>query len=304
MRICYIDESGTPEVPGTTDHFVLVGLSMPIGFWKEADAQVTQVLTRFGLENAEFHTAWLLRPYFEQSRIPNFSNLSTVERVREVRRYRTTELLKLQKTGGKRHSNAKKTYKHTAPYIHLTQIERRDAALAVAEAIGGCSECTIFAECINKIHFDPARTHRSVDEQAFEQVISRFQQYLARQPGNAPSSNYGILVHDNNQTVAKKHTDLMRKFHNSGTLWTQIYHIIETPLYVDSSLTRMVQMADLCSYALRRYVENGETDLFRAVFRRVDRYAQKAVGIRHFAGLQCQCEICAAHHRGVWVTPP
>ena len=113
--------------------------------------------------------------------------------------------------------------------------------MAVANTISEWHECVIFAECINKIHFDPARTSRSVDEQAFEQVMSRFQQYLARQSSSDQQNNLGILVHDNNETVAKKHTELMRKFHESGTIWTQINHLIETPLYVDSSLTRMVK---------------------------------------------------------------
>lgn len=60
----------------------------------------------------------------------------------------------------------------------------------------------------------------------------------------------GLLIHDNNETVAKKHTKLMAKFHHKGTLWTKIDNIVETPLFVDSQLTSMVQIADLCSYSL------------------------------------------------------
>jgi len=85
-------------------------------------------------------------------------------------------------------------------------------------------------------------------------------------------------VHDNNETMAKKHTDLMRNFHTQGTLWTRVDRIIETPLFVDSRLTRMIQLADLCSYALRRYVEKGESNLFRRIFGRADRVGAVAVG--------------------------
>ena len=35
MHLCYIDESGTPDVPGTTSHYVLAGLSIPDNFWKQ-----------------------------------------------------------------------------------------------------------------------------------------------------------------------------------------------------------------------------------------------------------------------------
>jgi hypothetical protein len=57
----------------------------------------------------------------------------------------------------------------------------------------------------------------------------------------------------------------------------------------------MVQIADLCSYALRRFVENGETDLFKKVFTRADSVKGKTVSIRHFAGYTCQCAICVSH---------
>lgn len=70
---------------------------------------------------------------------------------------------------------------------------------------------------------------------------------------------------------------------------------METPLFVDSTLTSMIQMADVCSYALRRYLENGETVLFDEVFKRADRRGEKAVGVRHFTKATCTCKICQAH---------
>jgi hypothetical protein len=65
---------------------------------------------------------------------------------------------------------------------------------------------------------------------------------------------------------------------------------------VNSSLTSMVQMVDLCAYALRRFVENQETDLFNRIFQRADRAGGGyTVGVRHFAGLTCRCQICVSH---------
>ena len=90
----------------------------------------------------------------------------------------------------------------------------------------------------------------------------------------------------------------MKHFHSQGTLWTQISNIIETPLFVDSELTGMVQIADLCAYALRRYLENDEKTLFRQIFRVADRKGKVAVGVRHFAKQPCPCMICAAHNPG------
>jgi hypothetical protein len=109
---------------------------------------------------------------------------------------------------------------------------------------------------------------------------------------------YGLLVQDNNQTVSARLTAMMRNFHSVGTMWTDIDRIIETPLFVDSSLTSMVQMADVCAYATRRFFENYETDLFDRIYDRFDRAAGRVVGIRHYTGVvQCTCRVCVDHRR-------
>ncbi|HDP75791.1 MAG TPA: DUF3800 domain-containing protein [Bacteroidales bacterium] len=93
---------------------------------------------------------------------------------------------------------------------------------------------------------------------------------------------FGTLAHDNNETVSKKHAALMKKFHNQGTLRTSIEHIIETPFFVNSELTSLIQIADLCSYSLRRYFENNKFDLLNRIQSRFDRQNGKIVGVRHF----------------------
>jgi hypothetical protein len=292
MYVCYVDESGTPDVPGNTSHFVLAGLAIPIIQWKTFDESVSKILKQYGLEDAEFHTAWILRAYREQSTIPNFEKMDRVARRAAVVQERTRELLRLQKGKSKNYQTVKKFYKHTQGYIHLSLDERKALVAAVATCIGSWREARLFAECIDKIHFDPVLNKTTVGEQAFEQVVSRFEQFLVKgAPGN---NNHGILVHDNNETVAKKHTALMRRFHHNGTLWTDIKRIIDTPLFVNSSLTSMVQMADLCAYALRRYFENGETELFKKIFGRAHRVDNKVVGVRHYS-TKCKCIACAAH---------
>ncbi|MFM9972439.1 MAG: DUF3800 domain-containing protein, partial [Burkholderiales bacterium] len=134
-----------------------------------------------------------------------------------------------------------------------------------------------------------------IDEQAFEQVVSRFEKYIANLPAPTEGQSYGILIHDKNETVALKHTRLMRSFHDTGTLWTSISHLVDTPFFVDSSLTRMVQMADVCAYVLRRYCENQETELFDIIFSRADRANGRAVGVRHYTNSSCACQICVHH---------
>jgi len=80
-------------------------------------------------------------------------------------------------------------------------------------------------------------------------------------------------------------------------MWTQQTRIIETPLFVDSRLTGMIQMADVCAYATRRFFEYNETDLFNRICHRFDRIpAGSVVGIRHYTGVfNCKCRVCLDH---------
>ena len=292
MRLCYIDESGTPDIPGNTSHYILAGLSVPDQYWRSHHHQLEAIKSAYSLEDAEIHVAWMMRPYVEQQAIADFEAMPYHQRRSETSMARAAELLRVQKENNKRHKQVKKNYRQTDAYIHLTLEERRELVKELANLISGWGVVRLFAECIDKRHFDPSKTSHTVHEQAFEQVVSRFERYLQNLN---QSSEFGLLVHDNNPTYAKRHTDLMRAFLQGGTLWTNVDRVIETPLFVDSQLTSMVQLADLCAYALRRYLENGEAGLFDLVFARADRLGNTVVGVRHFTGPDCTCAICASH---------
>jgi hypothetical protein len=298
MYLCYIDESGTSDIPGNTSHFILAGLSIPIWHWKDCDREIETIKKKYAVDSSEIHVAWLLRPYLEQNKIANFNSFDYKQRRSEVERLRRIELLRLQRSGNPKHyKQTRKNYQQTKSYIHLTYDERMSLAIAISQRISGWGFARLFAECVDKIHFDPARTVRDIDEQSFEQIVSRFEQYLQLMEKGGPTSCLGLLIHDNNETVARKHTDLMKAFQEKGTLWTKVTHIIETPLFVDSQLTSMVQIADVCAYALRRYLENGEETLFNLVFQRADRKDDIVVGVRHFTNPKCTCKICLAHRK-------
>lgn len=296
IYFCYIDESGTPQIPGNTSHYVLVGISIPISKWKFCEEKIYRIKKKYNLADSEIHTGWILRKYLEQSRIKEFEKKDFETRKHEVEKIRKSELLKLQKSKNKVHyRQTRKNYRQTQAYIHLTYKERTAFIEEIADLIGSLSFARLFGEAIDKIHFDPNKSKLSVDEQALEQLVSRFEQYLkirSKTLQNGGKGVYGALIHDNNDTVSKNHTNLMKRFHRHGTLWTSIERIIETPFFVNSELTNLVQIADLCCYAIRRYLENGETNLIDKIKKRIDRKNGKIVGIRHFTCVTCKCEFC------------
>jgi len=93
MYLCYIDESGTPDIPGNSSHYVLAGISIPIEYWRRCDQQVDAIKDRYKLGNTEIHVAWILRPYKEQRQIQNFISMDYGQRRAEVENLRNRELL-------------------------------------------------------------------------------------------------------------------------------------------------------------------------------------------------------------------
>lgn len=292
MKFCYIDESGTPDIPGSSSHYVLCGIAIPIDKWKYCDKRISELKVKYGLSGYEIHTGWILRPYKEQARIPDFDGMSYADRRAAVESKRNTNIYTLQRSGRVAlYRQTKKSYQKTASYIHLTRSERTAFIQEIADEIGSWTFASIIAESIDKTYFNPAKAKCTIDEMALEQVVSRFEKHLKNRD-KSRAKIYGALIHDNNLTVAKRHTELMQQFHKKGTLWTKITHIIETPLFVNSELTSMVQIADLCSYILRRYIENGETDLLTRIKPRFDSYNGDIVGVRHYSKDECTCELC------------
>jgi len=298
MFLCYIDESGTSDIPGNTSHYVLAGLAIPIDKWSICEGEIFEIKKKYDLGNAEIHTGWILRKYVEQNKITDFDSLDRTQRRFEVEKIRNSELLRLQKIKNRSlYKQTKKNFRQTNSYIHLSYNEREQFIIEIATAISQWSYARLFAECVDKIHFNPTRSKNTIDEQAFEQITSRFEHYLEIISKKNQPKIYGLLIHDNNQTVAKRHTELMKKYHRQGTFWTEINNIIETPLFVDSELTSMIQLADICSYSLRRYLENNEKTLFSLIYNRADKKDGVCVGVRHFTRYNCPCMICQSHKK-------
>ncbi len=289
MYICYLDESGTPETPGTSSHFILVGLAIPAVSWKQKDREVFDIKRRFDLEHAEIHTGWILREYPEQTRVPGFESMDYSARRKAVLGVRALNLSRPRDNA--KQKDLLKNYRKTDPYVHLTQTERFDFISSLARLIGSWDDCRLFGEAYDKT----CSSRSDAFEIAFEQVVTRFNTYLSKAQ---PAQTIGIIVQDNNETVCRKFTQIMREYYRTGTLWSAIDKIIETPLFVDSQLTSMVQIVDICAYLTRRFFEKRETDLFDIIYSRYDRNKSRLVGLRHYTGIQkCLCRVCEDHGR-------
>jgi hypothetical protein len=291
VYLCYLDESGSPE-PAGTSHFVLLGLSLPATAWKRRDDEVRAIKLAHRLGSAEVHTAWMLRRFPEQERISGFATMPDDARRAAVTVERKADLAKASLRGDQAVRTLARNYKATRQYTHLSSAERLAVVQQLASTIGSWTDVVLFADAQRK------DSHVGSPEKllsfAFEQIVTRFHHFLRSRNDGA----VGLLVQDNNPTAAKQLTSLMRRFHDQGTKWSGIELIVETPLFVDSELTSMVQLADLCSYAVRRFIENSEHDLFDRIYPRFDRAGGRLVGLRHYTAKNpCSCRICTDHGR-------
>jgi hypothetical protein len=298
MYICYLDESGTAEISGSGTQFVYAGIAIPAIAWRDKDIQLQTIKQQHSLDEAEIHAAWIARPYPEQDRIANFVNMTHDERRKNVIQARTFNLSRRIANGDpeSKLKALKTNYKKTLPYVHLTLSERKNFLVSVARCVETWSDARVFFHAIDKVACDVSRLpERGLYEFAFQELMSRFQSFLANKGRYDNLQHTGLVVTDNNQDVEKRITALSRRIHASGTRWGTIPNIVETPLFVNSETTCMVQIADLVAYSIRRHIEKQEMDLFKHIFHRVDRAGTGIVGGRHYTWSQpCSCEICLA----------
>ncbi len=248
MYLCHLDESGTTHTSDQSKTFVYASLAVPIHFWKEADQQILNIKHKYDIGNAEIHTAWILRKYIEQIRITNFKELSYSERRVAFLKEQDSNLRvwTINKTQ-KQINSKKKHYRMIFPYIHLTLEERREMIVDIATIVGGWTECRLFCDAIKKEKYRPGISrHDDMYEEAFEQIVTRLETFLKKiSPHHKPrQKHHALLIADNHKEKDKKLTALMRDFYSDGTFWRNVNHIVETPLFVDSKLTSLVQVAD------------------------------------------------------------
>ena len=102
------------------------------------DRSVSAILSRYDLAEQEFHTAWVLRKYLEQTKVPGFASLNFAQRRAAIGRERNAYLLKLQASSqSKMYRQVKKTFAHENAYIHLTLDERKAVTGEISGTVQG-----------------------------------------------------------------------------------------------------------------------------------------------------------------------
>jgi hypothetical protein len=123
----------------------------------------------------------------------------------------------------------------------------------------------LFASVINKAKVSPA----DPVECAFEQLASRFDQYLGRLH-KSRNTQRGLILFDKQTYYETRLQSLATDFRTIGHQWGIIRNFSEVPLFLDSKASRLIQLADLIAYAIYRNFESGDDQYYSIIKDRFD----------------------------------
>lgn len=179
--------------------------------------------------------------------------------------------------------------RRAAPWKSLSVDEARGllkSILQVAESSYGTAR--LFACAIHKKSF-PGKDPVAL---AFEDLCQRFDYFLSRlrQQGD---QQRGMIILDKT-TRETSLQQLSREFRKVGTRWGSLKNIADTPFFVDSRASRLVQLADHVAYAVFRRYNTGDAQYMDIVASRFDEADGVYHGLshKHADRLTCTCHGC------------
>lgn len=133
-------------------------------------------------------------------------------------------------------------------------------------------------------------------EYAFEQICSRFDQFLRRlyRQGNPQR---GLIVIDRSAHETRLQS-LVSEFRTLGHRWGTMTNLADVPFFVDSKATRGIQYADLVAYALWRKYERGDGEFFDGIANWFDSEGGVVHGLHHYRNRNdfCECPACFSQY--------
>jgi len=162
------------------------------------------------------------------------------------------------------------------PWRHMERDEAQGVIKAVLRVVRESYDTArLFACAVHKASFPD----RDPVELAFEDLCSRFDRYLFRLRGQGDRQR-GLVILDESahETTLQR---MARDFRTLGTRWGVLRNLAETPLFVDSRASRLVQVADHIAHAVFRRYNAGDTQYFDIIAQKFDSCDGIVHGLAH-----------------------
>jgi Protein of unknown function (DUF3800) len=141
---------------------------------------------------------------------------------------------------------------------------------------------TLFAAVVDKQAFTTLYKNR-VDPYsgAFESLCTMFNLFLKNRQRYLGRAERGIVVIDESSpSLSNQLRNLLARFQATGTSWSSLGNVIETPFFFDSKTSRMMQVADFTSYAVFRWYESNDDAYLKCIHNKFDKDRAKCHGLK------------------------
>lgn len=134
---------------------------------------------------------------------------------------------------------------------------------------------------------------------AYEVLLNKFDVMLKRIRSKTSYDNRGLVIHDRRVVAERDIQDWTREWQKAAGSVGQLRNLADVPLFADSRATRLVQAADLVSYALYRHYDPGRQgiDYIEKIWEAFDSDGGNLHGAVHFTpsfvGGTCACRPCS-----------
>ena len=104
-----------------------------------------------------------------------------------------------------------------------------------------------------------------VEEELFSQLTIRFDKYLKRKFLKHNESARGLAIFDKTK-MENQYQNWSRIYQTLGNRWNEkLNNFAEVPLFLDSSISRSIQVADLIAFSLYRNFEHSDDSYFSII---------------------------------------
>jgi len=179
--------------------------------------------------------------------------------------------------------------RRTPPWNKFSQDEARGIIKSILKILANSSNSTYaFACSVHKSSYSEDGLYL-----AFEDLCQRFDTYLKKI--NIEGDNQrGLLILDDSshETILQ---ELAQNFRKTGTQWGKnVRYLADTPFFVNSKASRIIQLADHIAYAVFRRYNTGDTQYFDIIAHKF--YQQDGIihGLahKHKTNQPCMCLAC------------
>jgi hypothetical protein len=89
-----------------------------------------------------------------------------------------------------------------------------------------------------------------------------------------------VVIDESSPALSNQLRTLLAQFQATGTRWTALGQVIETPFFFDSKTSRIMQIADFTSYSVFRWYESNDDSYIKKIIHKFDRDGRKCHGLK------------------------